>query len=54
MINFVGTIGLEVLEIHLVTDLMHDINVIFGPLIWVRCLGRRQHLRLGSGTSAAI
>ena len=34
-INFVGTIGLEVLEIRLVMDLTHDIDVIFGPLIWV-------------------
>ena len=40
-INFVGMIGLEALEICLVTDLMHNIDVIFGPLIWVRHLGRR-------------
>ena len=34
-INFVGMIGLKVLEIYLVTDLMHDVDVFFGPLIWV-------------------
>ena len=53
-INFVGMIGLKVLEIHLVTDLTHDINVIFRPLIWVQCLGRRRRLLLGSGASAGI
>ena len=53
-INFVGTVGLEVLEIRLVTDLMNDIDVIFRSLIWVRCLGRHRCLLLGSGTSAGI
>ena len=53
-INFVGTIGLEALEICLVMDLTYDIDVIFRPLIWVRHLGRCQRLLLGSGASAGI
>ena len=53
-VNFVGTVGLEALEIRLVTNLTHDINVVFRPLIWVRHLGRCQRLLLGSSTSASI